>query len=162
MTLFEMNVEVERLMNQLCDQETGEINEEIYDALQQLEIDKSEKIDDWCYFLKQKKAELDAAKSILDNAKERYEAMESTYKRLKGRFEILMEGEKFKSSFNTVYYRTNESVVLDEGVDVRDVDDEYLTYQEPLLDKNRIKSALKLGEKIKGVHLQESTSMIIK
>lgn len=162
MTLFEMNAEVERLMNQLCDQETGEINEEIYDALQQLEIDKSEKIDDWCYFLKQKKAELDAAKSILDNAKERYEAMESTYKRLKGRFEILMEGEKFKSSFNTVYYRTNESVVLDEGVDVRDVDDEYLTYQEPLLDKNRIKSALKLGEKIKGVHLQESTSMIIK
>lgn len=162
MTLFEMNAEVERLMNQLCDPETGEINEETYDALQQLEIDKSEKIDDWCYFLKQKKAELDAAKSILDNAKERYEAMESTYKRLKGRFEILMEGEKFKSSFNTVYYRTNESVVLDEGVDVRDVDDEYLTYQAPLLDKNRIKSALKLGEKIKGVHLQESTSMIIK
>ena len=162
MTLFEMNAEVERLMNQMCDPETGEINEEIYDALQQLEIDRDEKVDDWCYFLKQKKAELDAAKSILDNAKERYEQMESTYKRLRGRFEVLMEGEKFKSAYNSVFYRTNESVVLDEGIDVRNVDDEYLVYSEPKLDKNKAKAAMKLGEHVKGLHMEESTSMIIK
>lgn len=162
MTLFELNEEQDRLMRMLCDDETGEINEEVYDELQQLELDREEKIDGWCYFLKQKKAELDAAKGILDNVKERYEFIENNYKRLRARFETLMNGEKFKSMYNTVYYHPSTAVVLDSGMDVRDVDDEYLTYQEPVLNKGKIKSALKLGETIKGVHLEENVSMVIK
>ena len=162
MTLFEMNQEQERLMNLLCDPETGEIDEEAYDALQQLDIDREEKIDGWCFYLKERKAELEAAKQLLDNAKAKYEAMENNLRRLRARFEVLMDGEKHKSAYNSVSYRTTEAVELDDGVDVRDIDDDYLKYREPELDKAKIKSALKLGERINGVHLKQGMSMIIK
>lgn len=162
MTLFEMNAEQERLMSILCDEETGEINEEAYEALNALEIDKAEKVDGWCYYLKQKKAELAAMKEMLKNAQERYRSAENALNRARERFAELMNGEKFKSAFNSVYYTHSEAVELDDGATVTDIDDDYLTYKEPELNRSKIKAELKLGMKIPGVHLVGSESMVIR
>ena len=161
-TLFEMNAELEHLFALAVDPETGEINEQALAAAEQLEIDRAEKIDGWCFYIKQKRAELKAMKEMLQAAEERYETQEKALNRTVECFTELMNGEKHKSAFNTVYYTTHKAVVLDEGKAVTDIDDEYLRYYEPTLDRTKLKAALNLGISVPGVHLEESTSMVIK
>lgn len=161
-TLFEMNVELDRLLSKSFDPETGEINEEALAAAEQLEIDRNEKRDGWCFYIKQKRAELKAMKEMLQAAEERFEAQEKALNRTVECFAELMNGEKHKSAFNSVYYTTHKAVVLDEGTAVTDIDDDYLRYYEPTLDRAKVKAALNLGISVPGVHLEENTSMVIR
>lgn len=162
MTLFEMNEAQDRLLAELCDPETGEINEEVRAAIDDLDIDRSEKIDGWCFYLKQQRAEYKADKELVDAAVERLKRKAEAIEKVAAIFQELLRGEKFKSTFNSVYYRTTESVVLDDGFDVRDVGEEYLRYREPELMKDKVKAALKLGIEVPGVHMEEKTSMVIR
>ena len=59
-TLFDMNMQQARLLDSLCDFETGEINEWADQRLDELEIDIFDKRDGWCYWLKQDAAEIEA------------------------------------------------------------------------------------------------------
>lgn len=161
-SLFEMNAEMEQLLSMLCDEETGEINEEVYKQIIQLEIDRNEKIDGWCFWLKQKKAELDAAKEVLDRAKNRYLAMEESLRNARATFTKLMDGEKFKSAYNTVYYTRTEAVVPDADFDYTKVDDDFLVYRTPDINKAKVKSALRLGIYVPGLHLEEHNTMVIR
>lgn len=162
MTLFEMSEEQDRLLAELCDMETGEVNEAALAALDALEMDMNEKKDGWCFYIKQQRAELKAAKEMLDAAVERYKRRVEAVDKTITIFQQLLGGEKFKSTFNSVYYRTTESVVLDDGFDVRDVGEDYIKYRDPELQKDKIKAALKLGISVPGVHLEEKTSMVIR
>jgi len=162
MTLFEMNEAQDRLMADICDPETGEINEDVYAALEALEIDRNEKIDGWCYFLKQYKANLKAAKEIMDGVIRKYRTMEAGFDSARERFAQLMNGEKFKSTYNTIYYQTRESVEVDQDFDITKVDDDFLIYRKPDLNKEKAKAAIKLGIEVPGVHLEEKTSMVIR
>lgn len=162
MTLFEMNEAQDQLLAQLCDMETGEINQDVADALEAMEIDRNEKVDGWCFWLKQQNAEYKAAKELLDAAIERLRRRREAIDKASAVFQNLLRGEKFKSTFNSVYYRTTESVALDDGVDVRDVGEDYLKYRDPELQKDKIKAALKLGINVPGVHLEQKTSMVIR
>ena len=162
MTLFEIDATEEMLLEELFDPETGVIDEDVKQRLELLEIDKAEKVDGWCYYIKQRTAEIEAAKAVVKVAQDRVKAAENALKATKDCLMELMHGEKHKSVNNTLYYTHNASVVLDEGKTVLDVDDDYLTYSEPTLNKAKIKAALKLGKEIPGVHLEESTSMVIK
>lgn len=162
MTLFEINHELEELLSQLVDEETGEINEDVYAKVEALEMNRDEKIDSWCYYLKQRKAELDAAKDMLNKAQLRYRAMEDSLDRTKQRLRELMNGEKFKSAFNTIYYTKSDVVMPDQDANIYDIDDDFLVYAKPTLNKTKIKAALKLGIEIPGVHLEKHTSMVIR
>lgn len=161
-TLFEMNQQLEELLAMSVDTETGEINEQALAAAEQLEIDRAEKIDGWCFWLKQEKAQLDGMEEMLTTAEERFRTRKKAWEKARNVFEDLMHGEKFKSAFNSVYFTTHKAVVLDEGKSVLDVDDEYLRYSEPTLDKAKVKAAINLGIKVDGVHLEESQSMVIR
>lgn len=162
MTLFEINEAQDKLFAELCDPETGEINQDVADALEAMEIDRNEKIDGWCFYLKQQRHELKADKELLDAAKERYDRKAEGLAKATEIFQNLLRGEKFKSTFNSVFYRTTESVELDDGFDVLDVSDDYLKYTAPTLQKDKIKAALKLGIEVPGVHLEQKTSMVIR
>ena len=161
-TLFDMNIEQKLLQDRICDPETGEINEEVAAQLDALDIDIADKRDGWCYWLKQDDAEIEAMEKVVKHAQEQLAIRKKAHQNARKHFEELMHGEKHKSAFNSVYYTRNQSVALDEGKTVLDVDDDYLTYSEPTLNKAKIKAALKLGKEIPGVHLEESTSMVIK
>ena len=162
MTLFEIDEAQDRLLADLFDPETGEINEDIQKALDDLEIDWNEKVDGWCFWLKQQRAEYKADKEMLDAANERLRRKGEVIEKSADLFQQLLRGEKFKSTFNSVYYRTTESVALDDGVDIRDVSEEYIRYRDPELQKDKIKAALKLGINVPGVHLESKTSMVIR
>ena len=161
-TLFDMNMQQARLLDSLCDFETGEINDWVLERLDELEIELFDKRDGWCYWLKQDDAEIEAMEKVVKHAQEQLEIRKKAHQNARKRFEELMHGEKHKSAFNSVYYTHNSSVALDERKTVLDVDDDYLTYSDPVLNKAKIKAALKLGKVIPGVHLEESTSMVIK
>jgi len=162
MTLFEINSKISGLLDSVVDAETGEINESAYAELNALEIDQAEKIDSWCYYLKQEKAELKSAKELLDSVKARYEALENAFDRRKEKFAELMGGEKFKSAFNTVYYHPSDSIVADEGFDIEKLDKEYLSYGKPRLNATAIKQAMAEGKEITGVHQEHKESIVIR
>lgn len=162
MTLFELNAEYERLANQAIDLDTGEINEEALAQLDAVEMDRDEKRDNWCFFIKQKRAEVEAAKELVNRMRDRYLRAENALISLEKHFAVLMNGEKYKSPYNTVYYTHSEAVELDEGKSVLDIDDDYLNFILPTLNKQKIKAAIKLGESVPGVHLAEKQSMVIR
>lgn len=162
MTLFEIDATEQMLLEELFDPETGEIDEDVRQRLELLDIDKTEKVDGWCYYIKQRTAEIEAAEAVVKAAQERIRTAKNSLKATKDCLATLMHGEKHKTVNNSLYYTHNSSVVLDEGKSVTDIDDDFLTYAEPVLNKAKIKSALRMGIAVPGVHLEESTSMVIK
>jgi hypothetical protein len=143
----------------LVDPETGEILDEVaaealMERLERLNIDKEKKIEGACFL---RREALDTAE-IIDNEIKRLQGLK---KRQEKRADNLLryityalKGEKFKSPFVSVYYKTTESVEASE------VPDRYMRIKkEP--DKTKIKQALKKGEKVGDARLTVSTSTII-
>jgi len=143
----------------LVDPETGEILDEIaaealMERLERLNIDKEKKIQGACFL---RLEALDTAE-IINNEIKRLQGLK---KRQEKRADNLLryityalKGEKFKSPFVSVYYKTTESVEASE------VPDRYMRIKkEP--DKMKIKQALKKGEKVGDAQLTVSTSTII-
>jgi len=143
----------------LVDSETGEILDEVaaealMERLERLNIDKEKKIEGACFL---RREALDTAE-IIDNEIKRLQGLK---KRQEKRADNLLryityalKGEKFKSPFVSVYYKTTESVEASE------VPDRYMRIKkEP--DKMKIKQALKKGEKVGDAQLTVSTSTII-
>ena len=68
MTLYEINQQIQKAIELGFDPETGEILDD--SALQQLEIDRDEKVENICLFIKDLRAEataLDAEKKAMDD-----------------------------------------------------------------------------------------------
>lgn len=164
-TLFNLTAEQKRLRDMLdstLNEETGEVDNEIYEQLKAVDMDRDEKIDGWCFWLKEEKAAIEAMKKVLDSMTAKYQSRKNAFDKAKDFFTEMMDGEKFKSDFNNIYYIHNTSVQLDDDKEVTDIDDDYLKYSAPVLDRQKIRAALKLGIKIPGVHLDEIETMIIR
>lgn len=162
MTLFEIKENMAQLFEQMVDPETGEIDDVLFQQFKDLEEAEDEKIDSWCFFLKTMRAEVDAAKKVSKDVKRHADAIENGFNSARERLAELLDGQKFKSANNSIYYSKTESVVLDQDVDVTDIDDEYLVYRKPDLNKDKIKAALKLGIEIPGVHLEQKMTMVVR
>ena len=114
MTLFEIDATENMLLDELFDPETGEIDEDVRQRLELLDIDKTEKVDGWCYYIKQREAEIAAAEAVVKAAQDRIKAAKNSLKATRDCLAALMHGEKHKTVNNTLYYTHNSSVVLDE------------------------------------------------
>lgn len=143
----------------LVDPETGEILDEVaaealMERLEKLNIDKEKKIEGACFL---RREALDTAE-IIDNEIKRLQGLKKRQEKrgdnLLRYITYALKGEKFKSPFVSVYYKTTESVEASE------VPDSYMRIKkEP--DKMKIKQALKKGEKVGDAQLTVSTSTII-
>ena len=139
------------------DEETGEIlNAE---DLDNLELEKNEKIEQLCLWIKNLKSDAAAYKAEKDSFAKKQKAAENEAESVKGYIEYILAGEKFKTDRVTVSYRKSEQV---ECLDMSLVDDDYLRFKEPELDKTKIKKALKDGVKVGGCMLVEKQNMQIK
>ena len=143
----------------LVDPETGEILDEVaaealMERLEKLNIDKEKKIEGACFL---RREALDTAE-IIDNEIKRLQGLKKRQEKrgdnLLRYITYALKGEKFKSPFVSVYYKTTESVEASE------VPDNYMRIKkEP--DKTKIKQALKNGEKVGDARILANTSTII-
>jgi len=156
MTLYQINDQIQKAIELGFDPETGEILDA--SALEQLQMDRDEKIENICLYIKDLKAE---AKALAEEAKalsDRKEHSQHKADSLSKYLQAMLDGQKWKSSKAVISYRKTVSVMVD---DIDALPPGYIRIKkEP--DKVLIKECIKAGGTMTGAHLEEKQSMSIK
>ena len=160
MTLYELNDTIRKAIELGFDEETGEILD--INALEALEIRRDEKIEPIALFIKDLKAEAEAIKAEKMNLARRQQTAENHAESLKRYLTKCLDGEKFRSPRVAISYRKSQTVEFIDGFDVNLLPEEYQRRVDPEADKTALKDALKAGEEIYGVYLEDHTNTIIK
>ena len=149
--------EIDQAIMDCIDMETGEIiNEEL---LNDLQMERDEKIENVVLWIKELKAEAEALKAEKMAFAERQKVAENKMESLKKWLAYALNGEKFKTVRVSVTFRTTDKVEI---ADIYKLDENYLRYKEPEADKDAIKKAIKAGQEVAGATLVPNTSVIIK
>lgn len=159
-SLYEINSQIEAALTSAVDQETGEIiSEKALEALQVLEMQKDEKVEQLALLYKNKVAEAAALKAEKMAFTARQTAAEKAAESIKQYLAQTLRGEKIKGERFSIGWRKSESVTIAEGAFLPD---EYLTFKAPEPNKTAIKNALKAGKKIEGASLEKTNNIQIK
>lgn len=153
MKLYEINEKIASCV----DAETGEIIDE--QMLQELEVAFDEKVESIALWIKNLTAEAKAIKEEKDNLAARQKACENKAESLKNYLALALAGEKFKTPRVSISFRRSETVQVD---DMSKLDDDYLKYAMPTVDKAKVKQALKAGVELKGVQLVTNQNIQVK
>lgn len=151
--LYEIN---EEILN-CVDMETGEIIDT--ERLEQLQLAFDNKVEGIALWIKNLLSDAEAIKAEKDKLAERQKACENKAKNLKEYLSKFLGGQKFKTPKVSISYRKSESV---EVTDISKLDDDYLKFAEPTVDKTKVKKALKAGTALQGVVLVENQNIQIK
>ena len=155
-TLYELVKEIENFDLQI-DEETGELLN--IDELDALQLEKDEKVENICLWIKNLKSDAEAYKTEKKAFEQKIRAAENKAARLTAYVDYILAGDKFKSSKVSVSYRKSEQI---ECADMLMVDPDYLRFKEPELDKKKIKDAIKAGVDVKGCQLVERQNVQIR
>lgn len=152
-TLYEID---EEILN-CVDMETGEIIDA--EKLEQLQLTRDDKVEGIALWIKNLLSDADAIKSEEEKLAQRRKANENKAKNLKEYLSKFLNGQKFKTPKVSISYRKSESV---EVTDISKLDDDYLKFAEPTVDKTKVKKALKAGTVLQGVSLVENQNIQIR
>ena len=156
MTLYEINEQIQKAIELGFNPETGEILDE--SALEQLQLDRDEKIENICLFIKDLKAEAAA----LDAEKKNLDARASVAKKksdsLSRYLQAMLDGEKFKTARCSISYRKTSAVIVDDENELPELC--IRIRKEP--NKTAIKDYINAGVSVPGAHIEDRQSMIIK
>ena len=153
MTLYEIENEIMSCF----DEETGEIFDS--EKLEKMELERNEKIENICLFIKNLRAEAEALKKEKDAFAKRQKTVENKMESLKRFMEGYLAGEKFKTPKVSVSWRKSDKVEVD---DVYKLPEEFVKYKEPEVKKEDLKKAIKEGKTFEGVHLIECNNIQIR
>lgn len=153
MNLFEIENEI---MN-CWDQETGEILDS--NRLDQLEMERDEKIENIALYIKNLTADAEALKAEKQSFDERQKAAENKADSLKRYLANYLAGQKFSTPRVAISFRKTQRVNV---TDMTLIPGKYLKFADPTPDKTSIKNAIKNGEKVAGAELVDGKSMSIK
>lgn len=160
MNLYEINENLMAAYDAAVDPETGEIiDNEKLENFYKLQIDRDEKIENICLFIKNLKADAAALKTEKDSFAARQKAAEHKAEWLTSYLQQFLNGDKWKSNRASVSYRKSEQINIK---DIRDIPIEYIKFADPVPDKLAIKAAIKRGENIKGAEIVEKQNISIK
>lgn len=161
MTLYEINQAIIDALENAVDPETGEISDDVAAALEALDMQRTEKLENIACYIKDLEAE---GKAIRDEEKAlaaRRRTTERKTERLKDYLAWALAGEKFKSARCAVSFRKSTAVEIAPDA-LTYLPERFLRFKDPEADKTAIKDALKAGEIIEGCKLVDNVSMIIK
>ena len=161
MTIYEIDQAIIDALENAVDPETGEISEDVAAALEALDMQRNEKLENIACYIKDLEAE---AKAIRDEEKAlaaRRKTTERKTERLKDYLAWALNGEKFKSPRCAVSFRKSTAVEIAPDA-LTYLPEQFLRFKDPEADKTAIKDALKAGEIIEGCKLVDNVSMIIK
>lgn len=161
MTIYEIDKQIEALLDGMVDPETGEVNEEVLDQLEALHMAREEKAENAALAYKNIMAECKAIKAEEDALAKRRKAGENKAERLKAYLDYVLGGENFKTSRVAVTHKKSQAVELGETF-MRTATSEFLRFKDPEPNKTAIMAALKAGIVVPGAQLVERTSTTIK
>ena len=149
--------DIDERITALIDPDTGEITD--FDALEQLQIERTAKLENVALWIKNLKADAEMYKAEAQSFTEKQKRAEAKADSLKRYLTNALGGQKFKSALCDVTFRRSESVNVQ---DITQIPEQYIRYGAPTADKTAIKEAIKAGQTIPGAEIVENTSIIIK
>lgn len=152
-TLYEINEAILACI----DEETGEILDG--ERLNELQMERSDKIESVALWYKDLTAEIKAFKAEKNAFAERQKKAEAKAESIKKWLADALNGERFETAKALVSFRKSQKIEID---NIYDVDENFLRYSEPTADKNAIKDAIKAGEAVKGARLVDALSISVK
>lgn len=158
-----MNIyEIDNEMLSLIDEETGEIKD--YEAFEELQMQKEEKIENTALWYKNLVAESKAIREEEKALAERRKSLENKAENLKNFVNRTLNGNKFSTSKVAISYRKSTAVeVDDEFIDyAMKNNNDLLTFKRPEPNKTVIKGMLQGGFDIPHAELVERNNMSIK
>ena len=161
MKLYEIDITIDKLMDEAVDPETGEINEDVYKRIEALQMEKDNKVEYIGLCIKNDLAESAAIKEEMKKLRRRAEICENRAARSKDFLGYILKGEKFTSARCSVSYRKSKAVDVEPDA-WQFLPEQYLRMKQPEPDKKAIGDALKAGQTLPGCKLVENVSMIIK
>lgn len=162
MTLYEINKSIVEVLEKSIDPETGEFISDAYlEDYEQLQMERSEKIENIGLYIKNLEADAKAIKEEASNLTDRARSMENKAKHLRYYMQSCLGEQKFQTTRLSVSFRHTKKVEVDDDyLDV--IPEEFLRFKDPEPDKKAIGDALKSGEYVPGCSLVDNVSMIIK
>lgn len=159
-TLYKIDREIEDLLMNMVDEETGEVDEEKLDALNQLNIDRKEKIENCILFAKSEKADAEAILNEANALKDRATAKLNRAERTLKYVEYSLDGDEFETERCQIKYRKSQSVEIISAEAIPDKLCVFKTERKPL--KADIKKLLRSGEPVPGAVLVDHRNMVVK
>lgn len=161
MTLYEINADIQQVILNAVDPETGELDDSYADALESLQLARDEKIENIACWIKNLTADANAIRDEELALAKRRKSLLNRAESLQGYLKANLNGEKFSSPRAAINWRKGSKVVVDENR-LAEVPQQFLRYKDPEVDKTAVKEALKAGQTVPGCTLEDSLSMIIK
>ena len=149
--------EIDEKILECIDTETGELIDA--EMLDKLCMERTEKIEYVCLWIKNLKAEIEALKAEKQAFEERIKKATSKSDSLKKYITSYLNGAKFESAKVSVSFRKSESLEILEDATIPE---EYLKYKAPDVDKVGLKKALKDGQTFEGIFIVENQNIQIK
>lgn len=163
MTIFEINREIAEILEGNVDEETGELLIDT-ERLEQLNMDRQEKLEHCGAAAKEYEAKAQAVKTLMDSLKKKYEGYMRRAKSAADFLEMnLEEGETIESERVKVYRRYSETTEISEGFVAwaQTEAPELLRFKDPEPDKAGIKKAIKGGAEIPFARIEKSAKLKI-
>lgn len=152
-TLYEINSAI----LDCVDLETGEVIDE--SKLTELQLAFDDKVEGIACWIKNLLSDAEAIKQEKLALAARQQAAEKKAESLKRYLTMVLDGGKFKTAKVQISFRKSKQVVVS---DLNKIDDDYLKFAEPTVDKTKVKKALEDGIKLDGVELIEKNNIQIK
>ena len=164
MNLYEIDRQIQELIENSVDPETGELTLDPA-ALDALQMEREAKIENLACYVKNLTADAKAIKAEEQALSERRKAAENKAERLKRYLSDALAGEKFSTSRVAISWRKTSAVQVDENLFLSSTANELIpgaiTY-EPKISKTAIKKAIEQGQTVIGAELVSNMSMSIK
>ena len=160
MTLWEIDKRINEILENdfYIDEETGEVF--LPESLDDLSVERTEKIENIALYIKNLKSEAEAIKSEVESLKSRADIKKKKAERLTDYLDKILGGEKLETPKVALSYRKSTSVNI-ENEEI--IPDEFMTIKtEKKPNKVAIAKSLKNGETVIGCELVEKQNLQIK
>jgi len=164
MNLFEINKDIEQTLENILnsvDEDTGEVDEAYVHLLEDLQMQKDEKLENIGCYIKNLNAEINAFKEEEKNMKKRREVLEHKAERLEKYVSSVLNGEKWDKSTKVQFSfrESTQTIIDDESLIPKKFLVKKIDYSP---DKKAIKEVLESGKAVKGAHLNTVKNLQVK
>lgn len=163
-TLYELTGNYLILAEMLDDPDADPIT--VMDTMDAIEGELDEKAENYGRIIRNLEAEAEAIRTEVDRLSKRRKTIDNNIDSLKKRLQMAMEltnRPKIDTPLFKFYIQKNAPSVVVDMDDLENFPPEFLTYQEPKVNKAAIKDALKAGLDLEGIaHLEQSQSLRIR
>jgi hypothetical protein len=165
MKLYEINLELENLLDQVQDN-GGEISAELIQSLDALELQRSNKIANVCLFYKNLQSFQTAVSDEIKNLTQKKKVIDSKIEFLKEYvLRNLREGEKINESNFSISWRKSDAIEVSPFIDLNLLAKQYpdLVTHKIEVQKTKVKDFIKsTGVIPEGIEYKERNNIIIK